>query len=128
MRTTGLGWPIDPTGLTEILAELRGQYGNPRVYITENGAFFQEAPAASGQIDDRQRIAYLRDHIAAAHHAIAEGANLGGYFVWTLIDNWEWSHGFSATFGLAQLSRATLTRSPKASYDWFARIAHSNAL
>ena len=89
---------------------------------------FREAPGPSGRIDDRERIAYLRDHIAAAHHALAAGVNLGGYFVWTLLDNWEWARGFSATFGLARVDRATLTRSPKASYDWFARIARTNAL
>ena len=128
MRTTGMGWPIDPAGLAETLIDLRDHYGNPRVYITENGAFFNEAPAPSGQVDDSERIAYLRDHIVAANHAIAEGVNLGGYFIWTLLDNWEWAHGFSATFGLARLDRATLTRSPKASFDWFARVATSNSV
>ncbi len=129
MRTTAMTWGIDPTGLTDILSELRTQYGNPRVYITENGAFFREPPAGpSGRIDDQERIGYLRDHISAAHHAIAAGSNLGGYFIWTLVDNWEWAHGFTATFGLAQLDRATLTRLPKASYDWFARVAAANAV
>ena len=128
MRTTAMTWGIDPTGLTEILGELRTQYGNPPVYITENGAFFNEAPGPSGRIDDRERVAYLHDHITAAHHAIAAGSNLGGYFIWTLVDNWEWTHGFTATFGLARLDRATLTRSPKASYDWFARVAATNTV
>jgi len=128
MPTTGMGWGVDPGALTETLADLRDHYGNPEVYITENGAFFKEATGPSGRIDDKQRIGYLRDHIAACHHAIAEGVNLGGYFVWTIMDNWEWAHGYSATFGLTQLSRATLTRSPKASYDWFARVARTNAV
>jgi beta-glucosidase len=128
MRTTGMGWPIDPAGLTEILLDLRENYGNPLIYITENGAFFPEAPGPSGRVDDGERIAYLRDHMTAAHQAIAAGVNLGGYFVWTLIDNWEWAHGFSATFGLARVDRATLTRSPKASYDWFARTASRNSV
>jgi beta-glucosidase len=111
-----------------MLADLRDHYGNPRTYITENGAFFNEALGPSGRIDDRERIAYLRDHITACHHAITAGANLGGYFIWTIIDNWEWAHGYSATFGLARVDRATLTRSPKASYDWYARIARANVL
>jgi beta-glucosidase len=128
MQMTGMGWPIDPGGLVETLADLRDHYGNPRVYITENGAFFKEAPGPSGRIDDKQRIAYLHDHIAACHHAIAAGVNLGGYFIWTIIDNWEWAHGYSATFGLARLDRATLTRTPKASFDWFARIVNLNSL
>jgi beta-glucosidase len=128
MRTTAMTWAIDPTGLNEILATIRDDYGNPRVYITENGAFFDEAPDPSGLVDDRQRINYLRDHITAAHHAIANGVNLGGYFIWTLVDNWEWAHGFTATFGLARLDRTTLARTPKASFDWYARIVGSNAV
>ncbi|HVH82499.1 MAG TPA: GH1 family beta-glucosidase [Stellaceae bacterium] len=128
MSTTGMGWPVDPGGLGDVFADLRDHYGNPRIYITENGAFFSEAPNASGRVDDQRRIGYLRDHIAAAHHAIATGVNLGGYFAWTLVDNWEWAHGFSATFGLARLDRATLARSPKASFDWFAGIVRANAI
>lgn len=128
MRTTAMGWPIDPAGLGETLADLRDHYGNPRVYVTENGAFFEETPGPGGRIVDTDRIVYLRDHIAACHHAIATGVNLGGYFIWTLVDNWEWAHGYSATFGLAHLDRATLTRTPKASYDWFARISRGNVL
>jgi beta-glucosidase len=128
MQTTGMEWGVDPTGLTDILGELRDHYGNPLVYITENGAYFKEAAGPSGKVDDRERIAYLRDHIAAANHAIAQGVNLGGYFIWSLIDNWEWAHGFRATFGLARLDRATLARTPKASYDWFARTVNANAV
>src|SRR5262249_54573929 len=91
MHSTGMGWPVDPTGLIEILTELRDKYGNPPLYITENGAFFKEPETAGGIIDDQRRVLYLRDHIAAAHHALVSGVNLAGYFVWTLVDNWEWS-------------------------------------
>lgn len=128
MPTTGMTWPIDPAGLTETLVDLRDHYGNPRVYITENGAYFKESPGPAGRIDDHQRIGYLRDHIAAANHALVSGVNLGGYFIWTLVDNWEWAHGFSTTFGLVRLDRATLARSPKASFDWFARTVAANAV
>ena len=82
-RPAWAGRSIRPA-LPKYSLDLRDHYGNPRVYITENGAFFNEAPGPSGRIDDRERIAYLRDHIAAAHHAIAAGVNLGGYFIWTL--------------------------------------------
>ena len=128
MPLTGMGWPVDPGGLVEVLADLRDHYGNPRVYITENGAYFRERPDAAGHIEDAERMSYLSAHIAAAHHAIEKGANLGGYFVWTIMDNFEWSHGYAAKFGLAAVDRATLTRLPKASYDWFARIVRANAL
>jgi beta-glucosidase len=128
MRSTGMGWPIDPGGLTQVLLDLRDSYGNPRVYITENGAYFKETPGPAGRVDDGERIRYLHDHIAACHTAIAQGVNLAGYFVWTIMDNFEWAYGYAATFGLARVDRATLTRSPKASYDWFARMVRSNAV
>ena len=128
MASTAMGWPIDSGGLTETLLDLRDHYGNPRVYVTENGAFFTDAPSPGGQIDDRERIRYLHDHIAACHGVIAKGVNLGGYFVWTIMDNFEWACGYAAKFGLVEVNRATLARSPKASYDWFARIARTNAL
>jgi beta-glucosidase len=128
MKATGMDWPIDPEGLVEVLLDLRNNYGNPRVYVTENGAYFKETPGSAGRIDDRERIGYLHDHIAACHAAIAKGANLAGYFVWTIMDNFEWAYGYAATFGLVGIDRATLTRTPKASYDWFARIARRNAL
>jgi beta-glucosidase len=126
MRSSGMGWPIDPNGLVEVLLDLRDRYGNPRVYITENGAYFEEMPGPAGRVEDQERVRYLHDHIAACHAAIAKGANLGGYFVWTIMDNFEWAYGYSATFGLVRVDRATLTRLPKASYDWFARIIRSN--
>lgn len=127
-RTTAMDWGIDPSGLTDILGELRDHYGNPTVYITENGAFFKDVPGLSGRIDDEERISYLRDHIAAAHHAIESGSNLAGYFIWTLVDNWEWAHGFTATFGLARLDPVTLARLPKASFAWFAGVAAANSV
>lgn len=98
------------------------------MYVTENGAYFKETPGSVDRIDDRERIGYLHNHIAACHAAIAKGANLAGYFVWTIMDNFEWAYGYAATFGLVGIDRATLTRTPKASYDWFARIARRNAL
>jgi beta-glucosidase len=128
MPLTAMGWPVDPSGLIEVLTDLRDHYGNPLVYITENGAYFAERRDAAGRIDDTDRIGYLSAHITAAHHAIAQGVNLGGYFVWSIMDNFEWAHGYAAKFGLAAVDRATLTRLPKASYDWFARIARTNAL
>jgi beta-glucosidase len=128
MPMTAMGWPVDPHGMVEVLVDLRDHYGNPPTYITENGAYFAEAPGAAGRIDDRERISYLRAHIAACHRAIAEGANLLGYFVWSIIDNWEWAKGYTPKFGLVSVDRATLARVPKASYDWIARIAQTNAL
>lgn len=125
---TALGWPIDPNGLLEVLADLADNYGNPPVYITENGACFADAPGPDGRIDDRDRIAFLRDHIAACHTALGLGANLHGYFAWTLLDNFEWAEGYGAPFGLAHVDRASLKRTPKSSYEWFARVARTGAI
>src|SRR5262249_36797292 len=122
LRLTAMGWPVDPGGLLDVLADLRDHYGNPRLYVTENGACFKETADTAGRVDDSERIGYLHDHIAMCHRAIAEGVNLHGYFLWTIMDNFEWSYGYTAPFGLAHVDRATLTRTPKASFDWFARV------
>jgi beta-glucosidase len=128
MPRTDMDWPVDPPTLLELLTELRDQYGNPPVYITENGASYPDTANAAGRVEDPDRIAYLRDHIRVCHQALARGVRLRGYFVWSLIDNWEWAHGYRAHFGLARVDRASLARTPKASYDWFARVARSGVL
>jgi len=127
-KMTGMGWSIEPDGLVEMLLDLRDHYGNPAVYITENGASFPDKPGPNGRIEDAQRIAFLRDHIAACHRALAQGVNLRGYFAWTILDNFEWAYGYTQRFGLVQVDRATLKRTTKASYDWFTRVAHGNVL
>jgi beta-glucosidase len=128
LRRTALGWPIDPNGLIEVLADLRDHYGNPPVYITENGACFSETPGPDGRVDDQERIAFLRDHLAACHRALGQKANLRGYFAWTILDNFEWAEGYTAPFGLVRVDRATMKRTPKASYDWFARVAQTGSI
>lgn len=128
LKRTALGWPADPGGLVEVLADLRDHYGNPPVYITENGACFADAPGPDGRVDDGGRIAFLRDHLAACHRALGQKANLKGYFAWTILDNFEWALGYTAPFGLVHIDRATLKRTPKASYAWYARVARTGAL
>lgn len=128
LKRTALGWPVDPEGLVEVLADLRDHYGNPPVYITENGACYADKIGAGGRIDDPDRIAFLRDHIAACHRALAQKANLRGYFAWTLLDNFEWAEGYTAPFGLVHVDRASLKRTPKASYQWYAQVAHTGGL
>ncbi|MBV8888602.1 MAG: beta-glucosidase [Alphaproteobacteria bacterium] len=124
-KTTGMGWSIEPDGLYEMLIELRDRYGNPAMFVTENGASFHDEVGPSGRVEDGERIAFLRDHLAACHRALAEGVNLHGYFVWTILDNFEWAFGYTQHFGLVQVDRDTLKRVPKASYDWFAAVARS---
>jgi beta-glucosidase len=120
LPTTEMGWEIDPDGLHGLLDRLRREYPVPPIYITENGAAFADR-ATNGSVHDEDRIAYLGGHFEAARRAIAEGVDLRGYFVWSLLDNFEWSCGYAKRFGLVHVDYATQRRTPKASAAWFAR-------
>jgi beta-glucosidase len=117
---TAMGWPVDAGGLTEVLNDLRNSYGDLPIYVTENGACYDESTSADGVVQDAQRVAYLRDHIAAAHQALAAGVKLRGYFVWSLLDNFEWREGFSRRFGVVHVDFTTLKRTPKRSFAYLA--------
>lgn len=122
---TDIGWEIDATGLEELLVETHRRTGLP-IVVTENGAACADtAIDADGVVDDQDRIDYLRDHLAATHRAIEAGADVRGYFVWTLMDNFEWAEGYTKTFGLVRVDREheDLPRVPKASYHWVAALA-----
>jgi beta-glucosidase len=121
-RFTAMGWPIDAGGLTEILVSLRDRYGDPELYVTENGACYNDPLAADGTVHDEDRVAYLREHLAAASDALAAGVKLRGYFVWSLLDNFEWSEGYSRRFGIVQVDFKTLKRTPKASFAYVADV------
>ena len=90
--------------------------------MTENGACYDDTVAVDGAVHDDDRIAYLRDHIAAAQRALAAGVKLRGYFVWSLLDNFEWAEGSRRRFGVIRVDYATLQRTPKASYRWLADL------
>jgi beta-glucosidase len=119
-RFTAIGWPIDAGGLNDVLNRLRDQYGNPEIYVTENGACYDDKLAANGTVQDNDRTAYLRDHIAAARRALADGVKLKGYFAWSLLDNFEWSEGYSRRFGIIHVDFASQKRTPKASFGFLA--------
>ncbi|TYB56982.1 beta-glucosidase [Nonomuraea sp. PA05] len=116
--TTALGWPITPAGLTDLLVRMRREYPPVPVVITENGGAFPD-PAGPDGVADADRIAFLRDHIAAVAAARAQGADVRGYFVWTLLDNFEWAHGYKPTFGLVSVDRRTRARTLKRSALWY---------
>jgi beta-glucosidase len=122
-RFTAFGWPIDPSGLTDALHRLRDQYGNPDIYVTENGACYDDPVAPDGTVHDDDRVAYLRDHLAAARRALADGVKLRGYFVWSLLDNFEWAEGYSRRFGVIHVDFASLKRTPKTSFAFLADMA-----
>ncbi|MFJ3652097.1 GH1 family beta-glucosidase [Streptomyces nigra] len=115
--TTDFGWPVVPEGLTELLTGFRDRYGNrlPPVVITENGCSYEG-------VDDRERIAYLDGHVRALHRALGAGVDVRGYFVWSLLDNFEWAEGYARRFGLVHVDFATQRRTPKASYRWFREL------
>ncbi|MET7666874.1 GH1 family beta-glucosidase [Micromonospora luteifusca] len=117
---TAFDWPVAPDGLHELLGWLRDTYGDalPPIEITESGCAYDDAPDADGQVADPERIAYLDGHLRAVRAAIDDGVDVRGYFVWSLLDNWEWAEGFSKRFGLVHVDYATKTRTPKSSYTW----------
>lgn len=111
---TDFGWPVVPEGLTELLTTFRDRYGDrlPPVVITENGCSYDG-------VDDQDRITYLDGHLRALHGALEAGVDVRGYFVWSLLDNFEWAEGYERRFGLVHVDYDTLARTPKASYGWF---------
>jgi beta-glucosidase len=118
---------VFPQGLTDTLRWVADTYGNPPLYITENGAAFYDPPVATdAPLPDPLRADYLRTHLKAAHAAIEAGVDLRGYFAWSLLDNLEWSLGYSKRFGLLHVDYATQKRTRKASADFYARVIASN--
>jgi beta-glucosidase len=116
---TTMGWEVYPEGLGEVLSRLQHQYGNPVVYITENGISLDDR-MEDGKVHDAGRIEYLQNHLAMIRKAADSGSNVRGYFVWSLIDNFEWSSGFSKRFGLIHVDYRTQTRTIKDSGYWYA--------
>lgn len=125
---TEMGWEVYPEGLYDLLMRLKADYAFPAYFITENGAAYPDQLGPDGQVNDLQRIAYLRAHFIQAARAVAEGCPLRGYFVWSLMDNFEWSHGFSKRFGLVYVDYKTLTRIPKASARWYSNVIATNSV
>jgi beta-glucosidase len=119
--TTGMGWPVVPSGLLSLLRTLDEHHSTslPPIYITENGCSYDDRPDPSGAVDDPARIAFLGDHVDAVHRAVDEGIDVRGYFVWSLMDNFEWSEGYHPRFGLVHVDYETQRRTPKSSYAWY---------
>jgi beta-glucosidase len=124
---TETDWEVHAPALTDILLWVHQRYGDLPLYVTENGAAFYDPPKPrEGRIDDPLRTAYLRDHLVAARTAIEKGVNLRGYFAWSLMDNLEWSLGFSKRFGIVHVDFETLERTPKASALFYRDVIRSN--
>jgi beta-glucosidase len=121
-------WEIYPAGLYELLTRVWKDYKPAHIYITENGIPVPDTLEPDGRVHDERRIAYLRDHLAQLHRAIAAGVPVRGYFVWSLIDNFEWAHGYQMRFGLVHVDYQTQARTIKDSGHWYAGVIRENGL
>ena len=116
---TEMGWEVYPEGLRRLLVRVAKDYAPQAIYITENGAAFGDVRVHDGRVHDPERTSYLETHITAVSKAIAEGAPVKGYFVWSLLDNFEWAYGYSKRFGIVYIDFPTLERVPKDSFYWY---------
>ena len=124
---TEMGWEVYPPALTEVLTWIRERYGEVPLYITENGsAFLDPASATDGSVNDPLRTAYLDAHLKAIHAAIRQGVDLRGYFAWSLLDNYEWSHGYTKRFGIVHVDYSTQQRTIKDSGRFYSSVIRSN--
>jgi beta-glucosidase len=121
IAVTPIDWPIMPDAFRETLLMVAKRYALP-VYVLENGLGGRDQPDASGAVIDNNRIAYLRSYIGALNAAVSAGADIRGYFVWSLLDNFEWDQGYSVRFGLTYIDYPTQKRIPKASFDWYSAL------
>jgi beta-glucosidase len=117
-EVTAMGWEVFPAGLTELLLRLDADYELPPIYITENGAAYADT-LVDGRVADSARVRYLRSHIAAMADALERGVDVRGYFVWSLLDNFEWADGYSKRFGIVHVDYETQRRTPKDSASWY---------
>ncbi|HYF73163.1 MAG TPA: family 1 glycosylhydrolase [Nocardioides sp.] len=125
--TTDRDWEIDPDALRRLLVRLRDDYAAPPIYITENGAMANDV-VDDGAIHDAARRDFIEQHLHATLDAMGEGVDVRGYFVWSLMDNFEWSYGYAHRFGLVHVDYDTQVRTPKDSALWFAEVAVRNGL
>lgn len=128
LERTATGWEVEPQGLTDLLVRLRREFTPLPIYITENGCAQHDYRGPDGAVHDERRIAYLTSHVAAVRAAIHEGVDVCGYFVWSLMDNYEWSMGYSMRFGITYVDYPTGERVPKDSYRWYKELITSNGV
>ena len=126
LEVTDMDWEVYPQGLTALLLRLHQDYAVPPMFITENGGAFKD-PLINGQVHDADRTRYLQSHIDAVHKAMAQGVNMGGYMVWSLMDNFEWASGYAKRFGIVHVDYATQKRTLKDSARWYQRFLGQQA-
>lgn len=125
---TAMDWLVEPRGLRDLLVRIHQDYQAPAIYVTENGAAFDDERPMDGRVRDPRRVAYFYGHLGACHDAIQEGVPLKGYFAWSLMDNFEWAEGYSKRFGIVYVDYSTQERTPKDSARWYSRVIEENAI
>ncbi|MBV1855443.1 GH1 family beta-glucosidase [Catellatospora tritici] len=125
---TEMGWTVDPTGLRDVLLRLHRDHPGLPLYVTENGAAYVDEVDAEGRVRDTDRIEYLRLHLSAAHEALTAGADLRGYFVWSLLDNFEWAFGYGKRFGIVRVDYDTQQRILKDSALWYREVIRAGGI
>jgi beta-glucosidase len=125
---SAMGWPIDASGLYDLLLKLHARVPGLPLYVTENGMAAEDYVDPEGGVDDQERIAYLSDHLDAVARAIDRGVNLRGYFCWSFLDNFEWAEGYQKRFGLVYVDYGTQRRIPKASAAFYSQVVRANEL
>jgi beta-glucosidase len=126
LPVTAMGWEVEPSGLRDMLLRLHDEYPGTPLVVTENGAAFDDEVAPDGAVHDDDRRSYLEGHLRAAHEAIEAGVDLRGYLAWSLLDNFEWSFGYSKRFGIVHVDYETQQRTVKDSARWYAEVARRN--
>jgi beta-glucosidase len=124
---TDMDWEVYPDGLVDLLTRLKDDYAPRAVYITENGAAFGDVRGHDGRVLDPERQAYIAEHVQAVRTALARGVPMKGYFVWSLLDNFEWAHGYSKRFGIVYVDYPTLERVPKGSFYFYRDLIAAQA-
>jgi beta-glucosidase len=123
---TEMDWEVYPRGLTDTLRWVKNRYGDLPLYVTENGAAFDDPPLAADRLEDAPRVEYLRAHLRALRAALEAGVDVRGYFVWSLFDNFEWVLGYAKRFGIVHVDFQSQRRTLKASADYYSRVIASN--
>jgi len=125
---TEMGWEVCAPALRRLLVKINNEYRLPPIYITENGAAFKDEVSADGRVHDPRRLAYLKNHFIQTRLAMQDGVDVRGYFVWSLLDNFEWAHGYSKRFGITRVDFDTQERTIKDSGEWYSQVIAANSV
>jgi beta-glucosidase len=128
VETTAMGWEVAPDALSRQLFDARARLGDVPIVITENGAAYRDRPGPDLEVDDLRRVRYLERHVREVRAALEAGVDVRGYFVWSLLDNFEWHEGYAKRFGLVYVDYATQARAPKRSFRWYRRLIEAGVV